>query len=205
MDDFDSLEGNEAKTAWAEKNLKWLEYHKWRLDVEWYSKIVGKLTLKVGGKFGILGGYNSKLGITPFERYELGGDGLSNQFAGIVGRDILALRGYETTDLPANNNGGATVFNKLSIELRYPISLNPSSTIYVLGFFDGGNAWSSIKDYNPLDLKRSTGVGVRIFLPMFGLLGFDYGFGFDKNDTLPAGSKWTEYGKFSLILGFEPE
>lgn len=205
VDDFDSLEGNEAKTAWAEKNLKWLEYHKWRLDVEWYSKIVGKLTLKVGGKFGILGGYNSKLGITPFERYELGGDGLSNQFAGIAGRDILALRGYETTDLPANNNGGATVFNKLSIELRYPISLNPSSTIYVLGFFDGGNAWSSIKDYNPLDLKRSTGVGVRIFLPMFGLLGFDYGFGFDKNDTLPAGSKWTEYGKFSLILGFEPE
>lgn len=205
VEDFDALDSEEQKRAWAQDNLRWLEYHKWRLDVEWYSKIVGKLTLKVGGKFGLLGGYNSALGVTPFERYELGGDGLSNQFVGIAGRDILALRGYETTDIRANNNGGATVFNKLTVELRYPISLNPSSTIYVLGFFDGGNAWSDIKDYNPLDLKRSTGMGVRIFLPMFGLLGFDYGIGFDKANTVPNGSKWTDYAKFSLILGFEPE
>lgn len=205
VDDYDSLDSDAARQEWAQKNLKWLEYHKWRLDLEWYAKVVGKLTLKLGGKFGILGGYTPELGITPFERYELGGDGLSNQFNGIAGREVLALRGYETTNIAANNNGGATVFNKLSVELRYPISLNPSSTIFVLGFFDGGNAWNDLRDYNPLDLKRSAGAGVRIFLPMFGLLGFDYGIGFDKNDVLPRGSKWSEYAKFSLILGFEPE
>ncbi len=205
VEDYDALDSDVARQEWAQKNLRWLEYHKWRLDVEWYSKVVGKLTLKLGGKFGLLGSYNSKIGLTPFERFELGGDGISNQFVGIAGRDILALRGYEVSDLEANNAGGASVFNKLTVELRYPISLNPSATIYVLSFFEGGNAWNSIKDYNPFDLRRSAGVGVRIFLPMFGMLGFDYGLGFDKDETVPRGSKWSEYGKFSIILGFEPE
>ncbi len=205
VDDFDSLDDDAARQNWAQTNLKWSEYHKWRLDLEWYSKIVGKLTLKLGGKFGYLGSYNKALGITPFERYEVGGDGLSNQFNGIAGRDILSLRGYETTDLLANGNGGASVFTKLSVELRYPISLNPSSTIFVLGFFDGGNVWDGLGDYNPLDLKRSTGLGVRVFLPMFGMLGFDYGIGFDKQNTIPNGSKIWDYAKFNIILGFEPE
>ncbi len=204
VDDYDALTTDDEKRDWATRNLRWSEYHKWRFDVEWYSKIVGKLTLKLGGKFGVLGYYNKELGITPFERYELGGDGLSNQFTGIAGRDILSLRGYDTTDLAANDQG-ASVFNKLSVELRYPLSLNPSSTIYVLGFFDGGNVWDSLKDYNPLNMKRSAGLGVRVFLPMFGMLGFDYGFGFDKGETLAPGAKWTEYGRFNIILGFEPE
>ncbi len=189
-----------------EDRLKWVEYHKWRLNVEWYSAIVGKLTLKVGAKFGILGYYNKEVGLTPFERFELGGDGISNQFVGIAGRDIISSRGYDVENFDANSGGGgASVFNKLQLELRYPISLNPSATVYVLGFFDGYNAWNELRDYNPLELRRSAGLGVRVFLPMFGTLGFDYGFGFDKDDTLPRGTKWTEYGRFNIILGFEPE
>jgi len=114
------------------------------------------------------------------------------------------LRGYEVNDLEASNNGGASVFDKLTIEVRYPISLNPSSTIYVLGFLQGGNAWSRFKDFNPFDVRRSAGLGLRVFLPMFGTLGFDYGLGFDK-ERIPTGSKWSEYGQFNIILGFEPD
>ena len=98
---------------------------------------------------------------------------------------------------------GAPIFNKYTVELRYPLSLNPNSTIYVTAFAQGGNAYANFKQYNPFDLRRSAGLGARVFLPMFGLLGFDYGFGFDKN--LPAGSKLTDYGTFNIILGFEPE
>jgi outer membrane protein insertion porin family len=113
------------------------------------------------------------------------------------------LRGYDVNDLEENANGGASIFNKFTVELRYPITLNPNSTIYVLGFVQGANSWSGFRDYNPFDLKRSAGLGLRAFLPMFGLLGFDYGFGFDKN--ISPDSKWTDYAKFSVILGFEPE
>ncbi|MGB1216687.1 MAG: BamA/TamA family outer membrane protein, partial [Saprospiraceae bacterium] len=114
-----------------------------------------------------------------------------------------SMRGYETDDLFEVNVAGASIFNKLSVELRYPISLNPSATVFVLGFFEGGNAWDSFKNYNPLDLKRSAGGGIRVFLPMFGMLGFDYGWGWDRN--VAPGSKASAYGNFNIILGFEPE
>ena len=181
------------------KKYEWIEYHKWRFDAEWYFSLVGKLVIAANAKMGFLGKYNDKLEIAPFERFELGGDGLSNQNAGITGRDIISLRGYETTDIDANRDGvgGATLFDKFTIEMRYPLSTNPSSTIYVHGFVQGGNAWSDFKKYNPFDLKRSAGFGMRIFLPMFGLLGFDYGWGIDKLST--------NYGKFSIVLGFEPD
>lgn len=191
-----------------DQRFRWLEYHKWRLDLEFYKSIIGKLVLKVSSKTGMIGFYNSYVGLSPFERFELGGDGLSNQNTGIVGKDIIALRGYTVEDVRADNNvtsDGAAVFNKISMELRYPISLNPSSSIFVLGFLDGGNAWNKIRDFRPFDLKRSTGLGLRVFLPMFGILGFDYGFGFDKTDLIRDGAKWTQYGKFSFILGFEPD
>ena len=156
---------------------------------------------------GLLGYYSKKIGLAPFERFELGGDGLSNQNYGITGRDILSLRGYEVVDLAANDvsKGGATVFNKFTMELRYPISLNPSSSIFLLSFLEGGNSWIGTKNWNPFELKRSAGMGMRVFLPMFGLLGFDYGFGFDK--VLPSSTpkKLGSYGKFSIILGFEPD
>jgi len=125
----------------------------------------------------------------------------NNQQVGITGKDIIKLRGYdERIDFPINNRGGATVFNKYSMELRYPISLNPSSTIYGLVFVEGGNSFTGFKNYNPFDLKRSVGGGLRVFLPMFGLLGFDYGWGFDKTDLNNR-----NYGEFQIIIGFEPD
>ena len=156
---------------------------------------------------GYLGYYNSEVGISPFERFELGGDGLSNQTIGIQGKDILSLRGYEVSDIAVNSNsvGGGNIFNKYSLELRYPVSLEQNSTIYVLAFLDGGNSWLGGKTYRPFDLRRSSGLGLRVFLPMFGLLGFDYGFGWDKPSLINSGAKWTEFGKFSIILGFEPD
>ncbi len=189
----------------ADEKFKFLEYHKWRLNAEWYTPVYEKLTFKASAKIGLLGYYNDQIGVPPFERFELGGDGISN-FQGIQGKDIISLRGYEVDDLAANratNRGGTSVFSKFAVELRYPLSLNPMSTIYVLTFLEGGNAWNSFRDYNPFDLQRSAGVGLRVYLPMFGILGFDYGFGFDRNlgDDVP----WTEYGNFNIILGFEPE
>ncbi|MBK8698943.1 MAG: BamA/TamA family outer membrane protein [Saprospiraceae bacterium] len=185
------------------KRYEWLEYHKWLFTSEWYFNIVDKLVFTANAKFGILGYYDKVLKAPPVERFEIGGDGLSNQNSSqLTGRSILALRGYETTDLPNNVEGG-TIFNKFTLELRYPVSLNPNSTIYLTTFLQGGNSWTRFRDYNPFDVKRSAGMGLRVFLPMFGLLGFDYGFGFDKN--LDPGSTWKDYGKFSVIIGFEPE
>jgi outer membrane protein insertion porin family len=185
------------------KKFRWLEYHKWKFNAEMYYNLFDKLVVATSIKVGILGQYNSEVGLSPFERFELGGDGITNQAAGLQGKEILALRGYKVPEVPGNGIAGAPIFNKYTVELRYPLSLNPNSTIYLTTFVQGGNAYSSFKNFNPFDLRRSAGVGARVFLPMFGLLGFDYGIGFDKN--LPAGSKLTDYGTFNIILGFEPE
>ncbi len=186
--------------------FKWVEYHKWRFNAEWYTTLVGKLVLKSSMKLGMLGSYNKEVGLSPFERYNFGGNGLNNQQVGIIGRDIISSRGYQPTDIQGNYQGGkqygAAVFNKMALELRYPISLNPQSTIFVLGFVEGGNAYRSIKEFNPFELRRSAGMGLRVFLPMFGLLGFDYGIGFDKT-SLATSLK--DRGTFNIILGFEPD
>lgn len=194
----------------AAERFKWLEYHKWRINADWYAPLGEKFVIKASMKFGFLGKYNSVLGTSPFERFQIGGDGINNQQFSFTGVDIISLRGYEITDLENNQLNGQSaatpLFDKFTVELRYPISLNPSSTIYVLAFAQGGNSWRSIRDFNPFDIKRSAGVGLRVFLPMFGLLGFDYGFGFDKDlETAVDGSKFKAAGKFSIILGFEPE
>lgn len=196
-------EENFIRQEEAGEKFEWLEYHKWRFDGEWYFNLFGNIVLAANAKIGVVGAFDDEIGLSPFERFELGGDGLSNQTVGITGKDILALRGYEVTDLPQNQLGGATVFDKFTMEMRFPLSLNPSSTIYFTTFLQGGNAWGSFKDVNPFDMNRTAGVGMRVFLPMFGLLGFDYGFGFDKD--LPVGTEWSEYGKFSIVLGFEPD
>lgn len=178
----------------AEK-YKWIEYHKYRFTVEWYQKVKGNLILKLAAKQGYLAYYNPELQ-SPFERFQVGGDGLSG-FT-IYGRDIIAHRGYEIYSSPS----GSTIFNKYTAELRYPFSLNPSSTIYGLAFFEAANAWDNFKSFNPFELKRSVGLGVRIYLPMFGLLGLDYGVGLDR---LLPGNKFGQATKFSFMLGFEPE
>ncbi len=206
----------------VEERFKWLEYHKWRFDAEWYTTLVGKLVLKASAKIGYIGAFASSNGISPFERFQLGGDGLNNsQFGYFTGTDIISLRGYDPAEIENNRidkdnpSSSAIVptplFDKFTVELRYPLSLNPSSTIYVLAFAQGGNAWQSPRDFNPFDVKRSAGLGLRVFLPMFGILGFDYGIGFDKTTVDPATGVttplkgWSNLAKFNIILGFEPE
>lgn len=191
------------------ERYRWLEYHKWRFDAEWYTPIVGKLVLKTSAKIGLVGFYNREIGTTPFERFQVGGDGINNQQFGFQGVDIISMRGYEVTDLSANfdalgRTSPAPVFDKFTVEMRYPLSLNPSSTIYVLAFAQGGNAWRNLRDFNPFDLKRSAGIGMRVFLPMFGMLGFDYGIGFDKVRE-PGARGLKGLGDFNIVLGFEPE
>jgi len=188
----------------AQERFNWLEYHKWKIDAEWYSTIVGKLVAKFQGKIGILGTYNDEIGTSPFERFELGGDGLSNQSFAFTGNEIISLRGYEVEDINGSTNtAGTPVYNKFTFELRYPLSTNPNSTIYALLFAQAGNAYETVRDYNPFDVKRSVGGGIRVFLPMFGTLGFDYGFGFDNPIARTEGF-WNS-GNFNIILGFEPE
>jgi len=196
------------------EKYRWVEYHKWRFDGEWYLNLTGKLVLSFNAKMGILGYYDKKLKAPPFERFVLGGDGLNNQSFTVTGRDIFSLRGYEVEDVKAKtiearllnqDPEDATIFNKFTMELRYPLSLNPSATMFGALWVQGGNSWNSFKDYNPFELKRAVGVGLRVFLPMFGLLGFDYGIGFDKPWLNSSTTSWKEYAKFSLILGFEPE
>jgi len=174
----------------------WIEYHKWKLTASVYTKLAGNLVLSVRTKFGFLGSYNKKIGVPPFERFYLGGDGLSG--FSLDGRELIALRGYTNNSLtPRNDDGyiGGSIFDKFTVELRYPISLNPMATVYVLGFAEAGNAWEKWKDFNPFDTYRSAGVGVRVFLPMFGILGLDWGYGFDN---IPGVGKGGSQFHFSI-------
>ena len=201
----------------AENQYKLPEFHKWRLNSEWYVPIGRprgedknrQFILKVAAKYGFIGRYNSKLKVSPFERFQLGDAGLSNNFA-LLGYDIIAHRGYPVYDNPNTkiNPDGITprefftIFNKYTMELRYPFSTSASSTIYGLAFFEAANGWYDFKSYNPFKLRRSAGVGLRFFLPMFGLLGFDYGIGFDRYNKT-SGLKGA--AKFTFMLGMEPE
>ncbi|MCC6727398.1 MAG: outer membrane protein assembly factor BamA [Saprospiraceae bacterium] len=193
-----------------EERFKFLEYHKWKVNAEWYQTLVGKLVIKADAKFGFLGTYNKDIGISPFERFQLGGDGLNNQqFGYFTGTEIISARGYKQSDYENNRFKGSTsdlnstpLYQKVTLELRYPLSLNPSSTIYGHIFAQGSNSWRRARDYNPFDMKRAVGAGLRVFLPMFGVLGFDYGIGFDKTTN---SSKISALGTFNIVLGFEPE
>jgi len=161
-----------------EKNL-YVEYHKWKFQTSWFSQLTHSkraFVLNTKAGFGYLGSFNKNLGTSPFERFYLGGDGLSgfNQF---VAREIIALRGYGAGDL--SPNAGASFVTKYTAELRYPFSLNPSATIYGLVFGEAGNSWDSFNKVNPFEVYKSAGVGIRIFMPMFGLLGLDWGYRFD--------------------------
>lgn len=179
-----------------------VEYHKWDFTTEWYGKLAKNFVIKLGVKMGFLGYYNPNKGLTAFDRYELGGNGLSNPQT-VQGRDVISLRGYEVGDLSANGNGAA-IYNKFSLEFRYLISPNPSATIWALAFLEAGDVWSDAKTYNPFQMRRSAGIGFRVFLPMFGTLGVDYGIGFDK-PNLDGVKDFTKYGTFNIVLGVEPK
>jgi len=158
-----------------QERFNWLEYYKIKFKSEWFTKIYGKLVLRSLGEFGYLGAYNNKRGLVPFERFYVGGDGLAN-FAQ-DGREVIQLRGYPNNSLSSDDGG--SIYNKFSMELRYPITLKAAASIYVLAFAEGGASYDSFKQYNPFVLKRSAGAGLRIFMPAFGLLGIDFGYGFD--------------------------
>ena len=207
--DFDA-EGNKVPVkSWKDVDYsnwsgrdryRWIEYHKWKFSAANYTKLIGDLVLMSRAQFGYLGYYNRKWGYSPFEGFLVGGDGMSGYYS--YGTEVISLRGYENYSLTPyepstyNSNGYAyagNVYDKFTFELRYPVILQPSSTIYALVFAEGGNCWSDIKKFNPFQIKRSAGVGVRIFLPMVGLLGVDWGYGFDG----PAGSK----SQFHFVIG----
>ena len=165
-----------------QKKFNWLEYYKLKFKGDWYTTIYDKLVVRALGEFGYMGAYNNNRGVVPFERFYVGGDGLANY--SLDGREVIQLRGYQNQTLtPYNDRGeqiGGTIYNKFSLELRYPITLKPSASVYVLTFAEAGNSFASFKDYSPFELKRSAGFGVRVFMPMFGLLGIDFGYGFDS-------------------------
>ncbi|MFP4024674.1 MAG: outer membrane protein assembly factor [Thiohalospira sp.] len=164
-----------------QKKFNWVEYHKWKYKGAWYLRVWDDLVLATNTEFGYLGYYNENIGYSPFGRFDLGGDGLSGY--SLYGVETIALRGYENGSLtPRDENGrkAGNVYQKINFELRYPVALKPQATIYILAFAEAGNAWSDINNYNPFKIKRSAGVGLRAFLPMFGLLGVDWGYGFDN-------------------------
>jgi outer membrane protein insertion porin family len=181
-----------------EERFKLLEFYKVKFKGDWYTRLVDKLVLRTNAEFGFLGSYNHDIGAVPFERFYVGGDGLGN-FT-LDGRDVIQLRGYENQALtpyvtnPITNSlqqDGGTIYNKYSLELRYPLTLKPSASIYALSFLEAGNAFNNFNEFNPFELKRSAGVGLRIFMPAFGLLGIDFGYGFDTDarpgSTGPSG------------------
>ena len=164
---------------------EYIEYHKWKFDAAWFTRIVGDLVLKASANFGFLGKYNDAYGYAPFERFYVGGDGLQGFV--LDGREVIAQRGYPNASLSPPT--GAVTYEKVTFELRYPLTLNPNSTIYGLAFLEMGNSWGTFQDFDPFDLKRGVGGGVRIFMPMFGMLGVDFGYGFDPvfGGIVPSG------------------
>ncbi|MBR0110704.1 MAG: outer membrane protein assembly factor BamA [Bacteroidales bacterium] len=197
--DFDA-EGNVIKrNSWREVNYdrwsasdryKWIEYHKWKVSGAVYTKLAGDLVLMTRAQFGYLGFYNRNWGYSPFEGFLVGGDGMSGYST--YGSEVVSMRGYMNYSLTpqlasAYNSAGMSwagnLYDKFTVELRYPVILQPQSTIFVLAFAEGGNCWSDIRNFNPFQIKRSAGIGARIFLPMVGLLGVDWGYGFDDKEN----------------------
>ena len=206
---YDELGNRISVDSWKDVNYdnwtsaqryKWIEYHKWKFGGTVYAKLVGDLVLMTRAQFGFLGYYNRNWGYSPFENFQVGGDGMSGYVT--YGAEIISLRGYEDYSLTpqkvtpysqSHTSYAGNVYDKFTVELRYPVILQPQSTIFALVFLEGGNCWSDIREFNPFQIKRSAGVGVRVFLPMIGLLGVDWGYGFD--DTANGGSQ------FHFVLG----
>jgi outer membrane protein insertion porin family len=193
----------------GQEKYKYLEYYKIKFTGEWYLPLTNdkKLILMPRFGFGFMGFYNAQKGLSPFERFYLGGNGLTgmNQFGG---REIIALRGYDDNRVGSSN--GDPIVSKYTLELRYPISLNPQATFYVLAFGEAGNTYPNLSKFNPFNVKKSAGLGIRVFLPMFGMLGLDYGFGFDYLDPHADGYRGESdisiknkgyFGKLNFTIG----
>ena len=181
------------------EKYKWIEMHRWTFKAAWYTELYEKLVMMTRVRFGYLGAYNNEIGPTPFHRYFLGGDGLNSY--SFDSRELVGMRGYANNSLTpgfyTGANEGGNLMTKYTLELRYPLSLNPQATIYALTFLEAGNCWLGFKNFNPFDVKRSAGLGVRIYLPMFGLLGLDWGYGFDD----VYGTTGNNHSQFHFSIG----
>jgi outer membrane protein insertion porin family len=210
--DVSNAEGLYAEALYNKEQstkYKWIEYNKWEVKANWYNQLFKKCVLSFNAQFGYLGYYSAKLGYSPFEGYVLGGDGFSGY--SLYGKSTIGLRGYENESLTPSiltyyySNGVknayyskvANIYNKATIEVRYPITLQPSATIYGLIFVEGGNSWYDYKDFSPFAMKRSAGFGIRAYLPMFGLLGIHWGYGFDS----AFGQTGRSGGQFHFEMG----
>ena len=170
----------------AGEKYKWLEYYKLNARGKWYTSFTDKLVLMTNAEMGFLGFYNPEIGLSPFERYFVGGDGIA--VFQLDGREVIGLRGYENNRLSSQDGG--SIYNKFQLELRYSITDSPSASIYTLGFLEAGNSYDNFSSFNPFELKRSAGLGIRIFMPAFGLLGIDFAHGFDPLPGFTEKSGW---------------
>lgn len=193
---YSLFEDKDYESLTEAERFRWIEYHKWMFDNSWFTNPFDKFVIHTRAHFGYIGAYNQELGVGPFERFTLGGDGLTGQNF-LLGTEIIGLRGYENNSVTPLNSAGGVIYNKFVMEARYPVSLNPAATIFVLGFLEAGNNWNSYEEYNPFNLKRSAGIGARIFMPAFGMIGLDWGYGFDDVEGRPGANE----GRFHFTIG----
>jgi outer membrane protein insertion porin family len=189
------------------QRYKFTEYHKWKFEAQWFETVVGKLVFKGQAQFGFLGSYNKAVGESAFERFKLGGDGMQG-FDFLQGSELIAMRGYANNSvIPVGSNvtvaqsSGSPIFNKYVMELRYPVIASQQATAFMTVFAEGGNTWNKFSDFNPFNVRRSVGVGAKIFLPIFGLLGIDYGYGFDKIPGIADANKGQFHFSIAQQLG----
>ena len=187
------LDGRDYSKLSPTEKFRFIEYHKWKFTGDYYAQIAKNFVIKSYSEVGFLGSYNKDYGLPPFERYYLGGDGLQNFV--LDGREVIGLRGY--TNFSLTPDGGGALYNKFTTELRYLLSPNPQAQIFVLAFAEAGNNYDNFADYRPFELKRSNGVGLRIFMPMFGLLGVDLAYGYDNLPGTSGPSGWQTH----FVLG----
>ena len=187
LDEYQDNDGNPDQAKIDQERFKWLEFYKIKFKGTWYTRLVDKLVLRTHTEFGFLGAYNNDRGVIPFDRFFLGGDGMS-QYA-MDGREMISLRGYPNQSLSTTN--GSTIYNRFSLELRYPITLKPAASIFGLTFLEAGQGYDNFREFNPFNSKRSMGFGLRIFMPAFGLLGIDFAYGLDNtNDNNLSPNGW---------------
>jgi outer membrane protein insertion porin family len=199
---YSSISGKNMSNVPDEVKYKWIEFHKWTFKSDYYFPLTknDKMVVNARFAFGYLGYYNKDIGPSPFEYFYVGGDGMSGY--SFYGRDVIAQRGYTNGSLtpfdPVRGKPSGNVYSKITLELRYPVSLNPQATIYCLAFLETGRAWYALKEYNPFKMNRAAGLGLRANLPMFGLLGIDWGYGFDP---VPTGQANANKSQIHFIIG----
>ena len=196
---YSLLNNTNYATASDKQKYRFTEYHKWKFEGQWFQPLAGKFVIKAQAQFGFLGSYNSAVGQSAFERFKLGGDGMTS-YDYLQGSELITQRGYANnvvipqsattqSQITIAESSGSPIYSKYVMELRYPVIASQSATAYLIGFAEGGNTWNKFSEYNPFNIRRSAGIGARIFLPIFGMLGIDYGHAFDRIPGVTDGGK----------------